>query len=91
MNKKFALSCFLVMVMIVGLLFCATPGQAAPVNIGFETGDISGWTIGYIMPGGSVNVLPYKYTNDAFGNQFLQLNNAMVSQTFTLDANQTIS
>ena len=44
MNKNVIQFGFLVMAIVAGLLFCATPGQASSVNIGFETGDLTNWT-----------------------------------------------
>jgi len=91
MSKKSALSSLFVLALIIGLVFIASPGQASLVNGGFETGSISGWNLGYILPGGSAGAVEWNPHNTTWGSYFLQLTNAMVYQTFHLDANETIA
>jgi len=87
--------------LVVGL--SATASHAGPVNFGFETGDFTGWTV---VNGGysSADVVNSYFTQasttfSAFEGKYFALlaagagNNVpnTVSQTFTLNAGQTIS
>jgi hypothetical protein len=85
--------------MAISLAFCQTRGEAALVNAGFETGDLTGWTD---STGGFASVVTSE-TGDfgtytpASGNFFLQIVNGAadtwleVSQTVTLAVGDTLS
>jgi hypothetical protein len=90
MSKKSVLSGLFAAVLIASLLFCTTPGHAYPVNLGFETGKIDGWT-GYLKLGGSISIPSWTPHDPVWGSYFLQLTNAMLQQTFSLDANEALS
>jgi len=92
MSKKSALTGLFVLALIIGLVFCATPGQASLVNGGFETGDLSGWTKN---ADGGLEVItwpgegPWHGLNAPDGASFLRINatpfgERSVYQTFTL-------
>jgi len=81
------------MAIMVGLLFCATPGQAAVVNQswGFENGDLTHWTVAE----GSASIITRPSPDPTYGQYYLQLSSGpssygTLTRSISLDPGQTI-
>jgi len=55
---------------LIALMLSPMAVYAVSINFGFETGDLTGWTVGTLTGSGSANVVMFNTTNYSPGNWF---------------------